>query len=219
MPVRKPRVGVQSPGHCQEVLRVVKALERIVEGQASQTQLINSQLLELSALKKQCDLQFKLDGKLSRFEDDRKVKDNIKRTWDSEILIWEPELDWPGHDYRSLDEILISQHPWTTHEFRWAYPKIAEFLNAAPSCEKSLSTIQYESFFPNGQLIGTWSCTKPHAVRGKNRRLMLADMWSHIKQHTFPVGADGRSKVASRLLCVTDISPIVLTILLASTPK
>jgi hypothetical protein len=219
MPVRKTRLGVRSPAHCQEVLRVVKALERIVEGQASQTQLINSQLRELSALKKQGDLQFKLDGKLSRFEDDRKVKDDIRRIWDSEILRWDPENDWPEHEHRSLDKILISQHPWTTHEFRWAYPKTAEFLNAALSSEKSLSTIQYESFFPDGQLIGTWSCTTPHAVRGKNRKRMLADMWNHFKQHTFPAGADGRIKVASRLLCVTDLSPIVATIMLASTPK
>jgi hypothetical protein len=219
MPVRKSRVGVRSPGHCQELLRVVKALERIAEGQASQTQLVNGQLRELSALKKQGDLQFKLDGKLRRFEDDRKVKDDIRRTWDKEILRWDPELDWPEHEHRSLDEILISQRPWTNPEFRWAYPKTAEFLNAALSCEKSLSTIQYESFLPNGQLTSTWSCTTPHTVRGKNRKLMLADMWRHVKQHTFPVGADGQSRVASRLLCVTDISPIVAIILLASTPK
>lgn len=110
---------------------MVKALERIVEGQASQTQLINSQLQELSSLKEQGDLQFKLDGKL----------------------------------------------------------------------------------------IGIWSCTMPPVVIVKERKLMLADMWSHVKQHTFPLGADGRRKVVSRLMCVTDISPIVATILLASTPK
>ena|ERR1700761_4859915 len=203
----------------RDMYRMLLALERIADQQAAQMEVIIRQQIDLSALKNQGEMQMQLDRKFSQFEEDCKKKTYLKRKWDNEIFKCDPFSIWHPDDEMSLDDILAPDQLWSTPQFRWAYPKTAKFLEKATAYEKSFSAIYCDTFFSNGEIVGKWTYEKPHAVDKTKRKPMWIKMWNHVKRRTISDEQGGIDRIASQVLGILDISPIVATILLASTPK
>ena len=160
-----------------------------------------------------------LDRKFSQFEEDCKKKTDLKKKWDNEIFQCDPLRIWQADEHLSLDDILTPGQLWSTSQFRWAYPKTAQFLEKATAYEKSFSAIYCDTFLSNGGIVGKWSYEKPHIVDKSKRKQMWTKMWNHVKRRTVPDEQGGIDRITSQVLGILDISPVVATILLASTPK
>ncbi len=216
----RPRGPTRGSPH---ITRVLSALERLVEQQVKYMQVVTKQEQHLSALRKQTDLQLLLDPKHTQFQDIRKSKQEIREQWHNEILEWDPLDNWLPDDDRNLRDILLGEQLWTTWQYQAAYPNAAKFLAKATSSEKSRSLVYYDSFFPTGEIVQQWSSERPYGDERENKKPMTERMWDILKQRMAAERSEGDSKAGerlpSRVLRIMDISPIVATILLASTPK
>jgi hypothetical protein len=199
-------------------------LERLVEAQVKHAQILNKQEEHLAALREQREIQLRLDPNYIQFEESRQRRREIKGQWHDEILKWDPLMNWPADEDRSLYEIVSAEQLWTSWQYRAAYPNTAKFLAKATSAEKSRSTVSCHSFLQNGKMVEKWSSDDPYAKLPGRRRISMPErMWDIVKRRILvdrigefgPVG----ERLPSRLLCVVDISPVIAAILLASTPK
>lgn len=218
------RTRPQGPARgSQDIARALSALERLVEQQVKYMQVITKQEQHLSALRKQTDLRLLLDPKHTQFQDTRKSKREIREQWHNEILEWDPLDNWLPGDDRNLSNILLGEQLWTTWQYQAAYPNTAKFLAKATPSEKSRSLVYYDSFFPTGEIVEQWSSERPYAGERESKRPMAERMWEILKRRVVvdgPGGDGGAGEhLPSRVLRITDVSPVVAAILLASTPK
>ncbi|KAH0565503.1 hypothetical protein GP486_001097 [Trichoglossum hirsutum] len=220
-----PTVRARSRRRTRGLQHALSAIERLAE---QQVQVIIKQEQHLSALRKQREIQLLLDPKYVQFQDSRERKREIRRQWHDEILEWDPLDNWPPEpldDDRSLYDILSVGQLWTTWQYQAAYPNTAKFLEKSTLPGKSRSLVCCDSFFPTGEIVERWSSETPDTeeIEGRKPRSMPERMWDVVKRRIVvdksEISGNLEERLPSRLLRIMDISPVVATILLASTPK
>jgi hypothetical protein len=208
------------------VSQLLSVLEHLVKEQVKHVQIISKQEEHLAAIRNQRQIQLQLDPTYTEFQESSERKREIRGQWHDEILKWNPLGDWLPDENRHLDDIFSIKEPpelWTTWQYQAAYPNTAKFLAKATSAEKSRSVVYYDSFFQTGEKVEQWSSEDPYGTRTGKKMTMPERMWDIVKRRMVVdrPGQSGnvRERLPSRLLRIVDISPVIATILLASTPK
>jgi len=141
-----------------------------------------------------------------------------KRVWQNEILRYHDEDLLKSFYWRKglpLEQLLSPNRPWNTWSYRAAYPKLSAFLAKASLNESSRSQVLCEDFNDSGP-VSRWESTEGV--------LNHASLWDAIgtRLDDRPEGTEsynGPPMALSRILRIVDLSPIVASIVLGSTPR
>ncbi|KAJ9232409.1 hypothetical protein DTO166G5_4729 [Paecilomyces variotii] len=146
------------------------------------------------------------------------VEEEQKRIWQEEILPCRDEQLLRSFIWRkglTLEDLLSPNRPWNTWSYHAAYPNLSTFLSSVSLNEASKSQVLCEDFNERG-LVSRWQSTEGI--------LNHASMWSAIGTCPDEKNADSEltvnaSDAFSRILRIVDLSPIVTSVLLGSTPR
>ncbi|KAI9670852.1 MAG: hypothetical protein M1817_003737 [Caeruleum heppii] len=147
-----------------------------------------------------------------------------KRQWEEEILPYRVNRNTDGllrafawRNGRSLEQVLSPERAWNSWSYRASYPKLSAFLAQASLSEKSKSQVLAEDFGEDGS-VAKWEST--------GGILDHASLWEALRSRCFARSEDtadvadvNEPGAPSRMLRVVDLSPVVASLLLGSTPK
>ncbi|KAI9738344.1 MAG: hypothetical protein M1834_008842 [Cirrosporium novae-zelandiae] len=184
----------------------------------TQNCLLSSQIQELQELRHAVG---QMDSK-ARELDIRKTKyKKYKRQWREEVLTMRATDDERLSKYLAwsrampIEHILAPERTWNAWSYRASYPHLASLLPKASLTECSRSQVLCEDFDLNGQ-VARW---------GSGKKLLdPAALWETIGTRGLrPANSEGehlsRPVLVSRILLITDPSPVVISLLLGSTPR
>lgn len=199
----------------RQISRLLSAVENLVELQAKAVQDSTSLKQNLVVLKDYKESQLSLDSKYLQRQDGNRTRRQIRQQWRNEILQCVPIFGETATD--SLEEVITNNPLWSRKEFGWAYPQSFVFLGAV-----SVTTIQailssctvryYNPYLPIGRGRFGGMELLEFATSEKNRVPVPEQLWEIMQRA--PVGLH-----RSRTLCITDLSPAIAAILIASTPR
>lgn len=146
------------------------------------------------------------------------VEEEQKRIWQEEILPFRDEHLLRSFIWRkglTLEELLSPNRPWNTWSYRAAYPNLSKFLSNVSLNEYSKSQVLCEDFNEIG-LVSRWQSTEGV--------LNHVSLWATIGTRGDGKNEDSESNIKasdafSRILRIVDLSPIVTSLVLGSTPR
>lgn len=122
----------------------------------------------------------------------------------------------------TLENVMTWRRTWSSWSYEGAYPHFSKFLKSVDKEVLARCTIFIEDFdMPRHNALG----------RVKNKRYLFKnfaynELWETMKKrplwHATSMHVDGMQDIATstfRLIQITDLSPMVLTCILGSTPK
>ncbi|KAI9802662.1 MAG: hypothetical protein M1825_002684 [Sarcosagium campestre] len=153
----------------------------------------------------------------------RQKNEEFKRQWREEIIPYRVNDDIKGlrkqfawREGHPLEVVLSPSRPWNSWSYRASYPKLAAFLAKASLGERSKSQVLTEDFGLGGA-VSRWE--------SGDGVLDHVSLWEELRTRCFPRSEDpadslGGTEYAavSRMVRVSDISPLVASLLLGSTP-
>lgn len=140
-----------------------------------------------------------------------------KRVWQNEILSYHNDDLLRSYYWRkslSIEQLLSPTRPWNTWSYRAAYPKLSAFLAKASLNEASRSQVLCEDFTDDGR-VSRWESTEGV--------LNHASLWdaigTRLDDRQDGTASSYNGTALSRILRIVDLSPIVASIVLGSTPR
>ena len=198
-----------------QISRLLFAVEGLVELQARAVQNSTSLEQSLAVLKEYKETQLSLDSKYLQLQEENRTRRQIRQQWQNEILQCAPLFGEIATD--SLEEVITNNPSWSRKEFSWAYPEASKFLRTV-----SVATIQailscctvryYNPYLPiaRGRFGGMELLE--FATSEKSRVPVPEQLWEIMQRAPMDFHR-------SRTLCITDLSPAIAAILMASTPR
>ncbi|KAL2001264.1 hypothetical protein VTN02DRAFT_1971 [Thermoascus thermophilus] len=140
-----------------------------------------------------------------------------RRVWQNEILSYHNDDLLRSYYWRkglSIEQLLSPTRPWNTWSYRAAYPKLSAFLAKASLTEASRSQVLCEDFTDDGR-VSRWESTEGV--------LNHASLWdaigTRLDDRQDGTASSYNGSALSRILRIVDLSPIVASIVLGSTPR